>query len=100
MLLAIAGIIGVGLTTFIQMSSRNGESIRRQELEAQLQTIRQQIDVAVARYKTTAEDWMVLDANISEYRTLLGLKQDVSSDVLRDYYNAVRNIQGKIHRIP
>ncbi|NMB95649.1 MAG: AAA family ATPase, partial [Clostridiaceae bacterium] len=93
LLLAIAGIIGVGLTTFIQMSSRNGESIRRQELEAQLQTIRQQIDVAVARYKTTAEDWMVLDANISEYRTLLGLKQDVSSDVLRDYYNAVRNIR-------
>jgi len=95
LLLAIAGIIGAGLYTFIQISSKNSENIRRHEFEAQLETVRMQIDAAVARYKATAEDWRVLDSIISEYRTLLGLKSDVSSDVLRDYYSAVRDVREK-----
>jgi uncharacterized protein YhaN len=96
LLSAIAGIIGAGLYLFIQMSSRNGENIRIQEMEVQLEGIRTRIDAAIARDKSLGQEWRVLDAAISEYRILLGLKSDISADVMKEYFNAIRNIREKL----
>jgi len=95
LLSVIAGIVGIGLYMFVRMIAQNGNNIRKQEMEAQLEEIRTRIDAAIVQNKSLGQEWRVLDATISEYRNALGLKPDITPDVLKEYFNAIHSIREK-----
>lgn len=93
LLLAIAGIIGAGLFYFVKINSKSGETIRKQELDAQLESVRIKIDSLTAQNKSLAQEWRDCDSTVFEYKALLGLKADISPEILKDYYNELGNIR-------
>lgn len=93
LLLAIAGIIGTGLFYFIKINSKSGETIRKQELEVQLESTRIKLESLIARNESLAQEWKALNTIVSEYKALLGLKPDISPDLLKEYYNGIGNVR-------